>query len=534
MNTGSGVNPQVKHSITIHESYHYHLCTSTPFGLFQRLLGIIQRSLKLDHEQRARCSTALEKSIYNSWNTHEGVATACELSAFVLMNRGEISHEYVSMLPDEYLQAIEHLGFIEKLEGLPIIVAMSICEAVGYVCLATRILADFAGQAPAALSELDSYLHENQNNPDKRLKIIGDYFQDQHSLEKLNDEVKAFLEQEMHKLETKSFADFFRRISVNQRLDFMQGAKAVAIEFLRKTVPFFVEDDSQESLERLHDKFAISLGEELECSELISAIRNKPVVTNHSGRYRFFLDSLEFQNRQPEGLESKRRVANEDHLRDLLRTASQGGKKPLVHLFSIYSRSEHPKTDSSDSLHAGVSLAVYESVEKEQSSKDTSSCKTGLGVRCIYELDCIAMSDLLSFLAQVSVRVIVDLGLWKDLARLDFLQDSKSTALDNVMIGLDDSTTETWTNLIEACLKDNPFFVYHDAWDPAHRDYRDLCIVVSSDGTRFAMRPASVLTACWITQKFKKTTVVETWHDFESMLGRDWITAAEAYISYVC
>lgn len=155
----------------IHESLHMHLCTSTTFGLFQKLLGLLLQDPNLPDYLRQVYERALDFSINCSWFTHEGCATSAELIVTVARGPDAYRHSYRD-LPKNYKKAVEPFRAVLDSMRLPSFLALFFSEALAHVALATDILDDMVIHNNALETKWDTYFASIERNPDTRLRIL--------------------------------------------------------------------------------------------------------------------------------------------------------------------------------------------------------------------------------------------------------------------------------------------------------------------------------------------------------------------------
>lgn len=127
-------NGQVESTI-YHENTHLYLFSCTSFGLFQKLLGLLQsRGAYLPKAIRDRVDRLLDYSLSESLLVHEGVATFCQIAYLANKLSPTAASEYLSNKPERYQAGCSRIKAIVESLSLPFLdvddAAKAVCESV--------------------------------------------------------------------------------------------------------------------------------------------------------------------------------------------------------------------------------------------------------------------------------------------------------------------------------------------------------------------------------------------------------------------
>ena len=155
----------------IHEVMHSHVCSSTSFGVFQKLLANFSRERDLPRSIRNKLLRFLNRSIKHSWMIHEGISTTAELIHAYNCSE-ELYHSHYRMLPKSYQSATDPFFRLIVELRLPVFVNLSFCEAMAHIGLNTPILDDFLSLTTLLDTDPGKYFEDPSTRPDSRLTEI--------------------------------------------------------------------------------------------------------------------------------------------------------------------------------------------------------------------------------------------------------------------------------------------------------------------------------------------------------------------------
>lgn len=235
------------HTLTeIHESCHLHLCSTTPFGLFQRHLGFLARAPEMPDELRTVYRTALGYTVEASWSTHEGVATSNELVVAVSLGQAD-AQEYLGSLPSDYRRALSpfvHLMLSLDLPEWPLVMLSYLYEAIGYVALATSVLDDLRSHARFVSSRPEEYFSQAASRPDARLAILFGRASTESVRTALAQSVRQAVEEHLHCSRPEEVSAAYMGLALRQQKAFNDQLRSSLITVLATHMPFPVVGES--------------------------------------------------------------------------------------------------------------------------------------------------------------------------------------------------------------------------------------------------------------------------------------------------
>ena len=228
----------------IHETSHLHLCSTTPFGLVQVLLGDLISAPCVPNSLRVEYRRALRATVLHSWNSHEGTASTCEL-LHALLYGVETVAAVKQALPPAYAAATLPLCRAISRIPIPTLVAHTVVEAVGYCALGTSILGDFRQHGAILECDWQAYFQQADRNPDTRFAVIvhelgGNTLRAQIS-HAVNETLAAFdLRQD-----SQGFSDDLLSLPIEKQIQVMDGVRARSISDLSGYMPFSTLPDAE-------------------------------------------------------------------------------------------------------------------------------------------------------------------------------------------------------------------------------------------------------------------------------------------------
>jgi hypothetical protein len=290
--------------VEVHESYHLYMTLSTPFGIFQNILGFIVSSDDIQLSIKPFYHEALKATKEKSWNTHEGVATTCEL-LFCLFHSKETASHTFDILPLEYKKACVPLCKIISQIPLPLIVSYPIVEAIGYISLATPILRDMGEHSVFAKTDWEHYFKDIDRNPDLRFAILLDTLSSQQARNKIyNSVIDAFNTLGLPSEEIK-FIDCYRNLTIEKQKHCNDMVREAVINSLRSNISLTVEDEANITplFRFLKQSWISALG----INHIQNSIVENPNPSDKEAQLRIFLDKTDYvpppnQEMHPEGI----------------------------------------------------------------------------------------------------------------------------------------------------------------------------------------------------------------------------------------
>lgn len=157
---------------TGHEAFHFYVCASTPYGLFQCALGRIISLDSLPKSLRHDAKVALDNSISHSWMAHEGTATFHELLLTAFVRGADRFAESVRNLPPEYKSAVDPMVRVLLSLDVPLLAVSPICDALAFLAFSTSVLDDMSDLTRIQNTDWMSYFSTREKSPDNRLRQV--------------------------------------------------------------------------------------------------------------------------------------------------------------------------------------------------------------------------------------------------------------------------------------------------------------------------------------------------------------------------
>lgn len=277
---------------TLHETCHLHMCSSTPFGLFQRRLGWLTGHPPVSPRLRTRCQVALNASIDQSWFTHEGVASTAELLLTLIAHGSDCYVELFSSLPEDYKKAvIPFIQFLSKLE-IPVLVHNPVCDAIGYTSLATNILEDMVNVSTFERTDWNFYFNSPEKCPDHRLKMILNQLSLPDVRSELINKINELITTEFGRLSPDDFASAFADLPVNQKLRLNDKVYFTSIKEIIDRVDLKIE--SPYMVKKKNITIATSWAENIEGIEIDETDSTPEQDRDLSEELSILLDKIEY------------------------------------------------------------------------------------------------------------------------------------------------------------------------------------------------------------------------------------------------
>jgi len=273
-----------------HEAFHFHVCASTPFGIFQRSLGKIATDSDFPEAVRSHARRALQNSVDQSWFAHEGAATFSELFLTALARGTDAFVQRVKALPAHYKQAVDAIIPVLFSLDVPLLALSPVCDAIAFLAFSTSILLDAADWSSVERTDWARYFTTPAQSPNLRLR---------HALELLNDtNVRCAVAESIFNLTLRElscsldeFPSAYGKQSIEQQRSMQDAVFYGVIADLSDSLPFSVEHPT--AVHQQHLQFTIAwnkmlkpLGSELPLADPVTS-------AGISAEMRYLLDNME-------------------------------------------------------------------------------------------------------------------------------------------------------------------------------------------------------------------------------------------------
>lgn len=290
--------------VEAHETYHLHMSISTPFGVFQNFLGLIVSSDDIKNSGKSVYRNGLNATKQNSWMTHEGVATTCELLVCLMQNREKVARSF-AVLPSEYKKACEPLCKIVSKIPLPLVIGPEIVEAIGYIALATPILRDMGDHSIFIKTDWDHYFRDTNRNPDLRFAILLDTLSSQQVRNRIFDSVLDALNTLGLPSEEIKFVGCYRNLTIKKQKECSDAVRKATINSLRLDISLSVEEE--DNIVPLYGSMKQSWFAKLGFTNVQHKFIENPKPSDIEEQLRIFLDQIDYvppkdQEMFPEGI----------------------------------------------------------------------------------------------------------------------------------------------------------------------------------------------------------------------------------------
>ena len=525
---GLQLEPIQKHLLSMHESYHYHMCSSTPFGLFQRFLGLLSKSSYIPELQKRTIETALSTTVDQSWNSHEGVATICEIAAYMLARGTDSIDKYLNAIPDEYLAAIKHFEFINGLKDIPLVVLMPVFEAIGYAALATNILEDMSEYEKFIQTDWENYLIKDDKCPDIRFKIIGKTLLQPKYQNQLSDLIKERISIESGFFNQEDFVHYYLQQPLWLQISLQETVKEDTISWLRNSFSFRIDDDSQTNLLTKHDLMVDSWFKSFRSMDINVVRESRMPIKTFDDRYRAFLSQLHYVPEKTSESSDFEEI-DEAKVEDILASFNIHD----IHLYMKFSN----QVQNKEVLNATVlpkiesdSTLVYLHIYQREAEQDVKS------FHCVKSVD---GSDRSHFVFSLNVNSLQGLGkrlvnykrtfvceeIFYSRFDKELLNDSVWPLLSKPLIIIPEgSSLEHWSKTITELDNSRPLVMYHDFWNEKFRAERDFCLLTNGQGNLAWARPSSVWISNWLLEKNPQIKKCANLDQLAEKFSADWVS----------
>ena len=227
----------------LHESQHLHTCSSTPFGLFQKILGLLMDDPGLPKSLQKEFNTVLSYSIQHSWNAHEGIATAMEIVAAISSGGPKFYKKIYDSLPADYRKAVEPFKNALFIAELPICIGYAFSQGLSHIVFSTPIFRDMENAQKVLTTNWGNYYSNLEASPDARLEALSELVLTREKLLKVSGELWAF---------TRNFLDAttasplellekYLSLANDVKSDFEENAVLQTIKLFQDFLPFKLE-----------------------------------------------------------------------------------------------------------------------------------------------------------------------------------------------------------------------------------------------------------------------------------------------------
>jgi hypothetical protein len=508
----TGMDPSL---VETHESYHLHMSMSTPFGVFQNFLGFIVSNDDIQNSIKPIYRKAFKATKENSWMTHEGVATTCELLVCFMQNR-EMAARVFAVLPPEYKKACEPLCKIVSKVPLPIVIGPEIVEAIGYIALATPILRDMEDHSIFVKTDWDYYFRDTNRNPDLRFAILLDTL----SLLKTRNQIYNSVINVFNILglpsEKMEFIDYYRNLTIEKQKECNDAVRKATINNLQLDISLTVEDE--ENIVPLYRSMVKPWFIELGISNVQHNFVENPKPTDVEDQLRIFLDQIDYvpsdkQKMFLEGIlfindpkyvyvDKLKNYGNPFYAKLLYNGSSEnietpdnpliipiGGGVLLLHSANQNAEKFH-FTCPIEQRHANAAFAI-----KIPPEEISNLCNI------FSEIDCVISID------EIAYR-------WSSNHIQLFLKQHDQP----IVIIPTNSGLSSWTNAIKDILGNEYVLGYYGVDD----EYQNYCLMSSQDGHIVLARPTSEIVYSRILKDNKRVKSYSDWNDVSKQFSPKW------------